>query len=292
MGNMGTAAGGFREGVEVIRSGVIGDIREVHVWTNRPGTPGGKPFFWNQGMEKPLERRDVPKTMAWDLWLGPAPERAYNPGYAPFAWRGWWDFGTGALGDMACHTMNLAYMALELGAPTSVEAETDQRVNNQSPPYGAMVTYEFPARGKRPPVRLRWYEVRKPARELFHGREIVGSGSLFVGSKGTLYSPSDYGSSYRLLPEKNFEGYKPPQPTLPRHREGHHAEWIRACKGGTPAMSNFVDYAGHLTEMVLLGNVAIRAGKRVVWDPVNLRARDLATADQYIRREYRKGWTF
>jgi predicted dehydrogenase len=284
MGNMGTAGGGFRTGVEIIRSGAIGDIREVHVWTNRPG------MWWNQGMAKPLDRQPVPKTMAWDLWLGPAPERPYNSGYAPFAWRGWWDFGTGAVGDMGCHTMNLAYMSLELGAPTSVVAETDQPVNNQSPPRGLMVTYEFPARGKKPAVRLKWYEVRRPPADLLLGEKPGGSGSLFVGSRGTLYSPDDYGEQHILLPRKNFEGYKPPQPTLPRS-PGHHAEWIRACKGGAPAMSNFVDYASQLTETILLGNVAIRVGKRIDWDPVNLRARDLSAADQYIHREYRKGWT-
>jgi predicted dehydrogenase len=283
MGNMGTAGNAFREGVEVIRSGAIGDVREVHVWTNRP--------IWPQGMTKPAARQDVPKTLAWDLWLGPAPERPYSSDYVPFKWRGWWDFGTGALGDMACHTMNQAYMALELGAPTSVVAETDQPVNNQSPPHGLMVTYEFPARGKRPPVRLKWYEVRRPRAELLQGEKPVASGCLVVGSRGTFYSPSDYGGSYVLLPRKNFEGYKPPQPTLPRSPDGHHAEWIRACKGGAPAMANF-NYAGPLTEMVLLGNVAIRAGKRIDWDPVNVRVRDNSSANQYVRREYRKGWTF
>ncbi len=127
--------------------------------------------------------------------------------------------------------------------------------------------------------------------ELFQGQKPVDSGSLFVGSKGTLYSPSDYGSSYRLLPTKNFEGYKPPQPTLARS-PGHHAEWIRACKGGVPAMSNFVDYAAGLTETALLGNLAVRVGKRIDWDSANLRARDLAAADPFIHRAYRKGWTF
>jgi predicted dehydrogenase len=283
MGNMGTAGDKFREGVEVIRSGAIGDVREVHVWTNRP--------IWPQGMTKPAARQDIPKTLAWDLWLGPAPERPYSSDYVPFKWRGWWDFGTGALGDMACHTMNQAYMALELGAPTSVVAETDQPVNNQSPPHGLMVTYEFPARGKRPPVRLKWYEVRRPPAELLQGEKPVASGCLVLGSRGTFYSPSDYGGNYVLLPRKNFEGYKPPQPTLPRAGGGHHAEWIRACKGGAPAMANF-DYAGPLTEMVLLGNVAIRAGKRIDWDPANVRVRDNSSANQYVRREYRKGWTF
>jgi len=283
MGNMGISYDSFREGVEVIRSGAIGDVREVHVWTNRP--------IWPQGLTAAAARQEVPKTLAWDLWLGPAPERAYNADYVPFKWRGWWDFGTGALGDMACHTMNLAYRGLELGAPTSVIAETDQPVNNQSPPNGLMVTYEFPARGKKPPVRMKWYERRRPPVELLQGQKPSDSGCLLIGSRGTLYSPSDYGGSYRLLPVKNFEGFKPPEPTMPRVNRAHHAEWIAACKGGAPAMSNFVDYACILTETVLLGNVAIRAGKRIDWDSANLRARDLPAANQYIHREYRKGWT-
>src|SRR5205823_160699 len=163
----------------------------------------------------------------------------------------------------------------------------------ESPPsreVGCTVIYEFPARGKLPPVRLKWYEGAKnlPPRELFHGQRVVDSGALIVGARGILYSPSDYGGSYRLLPMQNFENYQPPKPTLPRS-PGHHAEWIRACKGGPAAMSNF-DYAGPLTEMALLGNVAIRSGERVTWDAVHLRATP-DIAQRYIRREYRQGWT-
>jgi predicted dehydrogenase len=303
MGNQGTARNGLREGAEVIRSGAIGDVREVHIWTNRP--------IWPQGMTKPLAGQPVPKTLNWDLWLGPAPYRDFAPyraadrlpGYVPFAWRGWWDFGTGAIGDMACHTMNLPYMALQLGPPSAVEAETDGALNNQSPPsgsptpdapvHGLTVTYQFPARGKRGPVTMKWYERRRPPAELLQGQKLGGSGMIMIGSKGSMYSPDDYGARYVLLPTKNFEGYKPPQPSIPRAPgENHHAEWLRACKGGPPAMSNLVDYAGLLTEIALLGNVAIRTGKRINWDSTNLRARNLPAADQYIRRQYRKGWTF
>lgn len=285
MGNHGTSYNGLREAVEIVRAGAIGDVREVHVWTDRPGT------FWRQGhANRPKDRPEVPKTLSWDVWLGPAPERPYHSAYHPFAWRGWWDFGTGALGDMGCHIMNMPFLALRLGAPSSVMAEVDGQVNDESPPNGLIVTYEFPARGKLPAVRMKWYEVRRPPNELFHGRPLRSGGSLMVGSRGTLYSQSDYGDNYLLLPEKNFRDFKRPEPTLPRS-PGHHAEWIRACKGGTPAMSNFVDHAGPLTEMVLLGNVAIRVGKRVVWDSERLRATDLAAADRYIHREYRKGWS-
>jgi predicted dehydrogenase len=284
MGNMGTASNGIREAAEIIRSGAIGDVREVHVWTNRPGN------FWRQGHDsRPKARPSVPKSLHWDLWLGPAAERPYHPDYVPFAWRGWWDFGTGGLGDMGCHTMNLAFMALQLGPPSSVVAETDRAVNNESPPNGLMVTYEFPARGARRALTLKWYEVRRPPANLFEGEQVRTSGSLFIGNKGKLYSPDDYGGTYTLLPRNDFRDYRPPQPTIPRS-PGHHAEWIRACKGGAPAMTNFVDYSSLLTEIVLLGNVAIRAGKRVVWDSEKLQAIDLPAANQYIHPPFRKGW--
>jgi predicted dehydrogenase len=287
MGNQGTASNGLRAGAETIRSGAIGNVSEVHVWTDRPG------MYWRQGhAERPKETPPVPKTLDWDLWIGTAPTRPYNPAYVPFAWRGWWDFGTGALGDMGCHIMNLSFMALQLGPPSSVQAvlTTDRPVNNESPPNGLRVTYEFPARGQRPAVRMIWYESSRPAADLFHGQTISAGGSLFVGSKGKLYSRDDYGSNNILLPVENFRDFRAPAPTIPRAQGGHHAEWIRACKGGPPAMSNFTSYSGPLTEMVLLGNVAIRVGKRIVWNSEKLQAVDLAAANQYIRREYRKGW--
>ncbi|MCI0641927.1 MAG: Gfo/Idh/MocA family oxidoreductase [Gemmataceae bacterium] len=286
MGNQGTSNNTLREGVDVIRSGAIGDVREVHVWTNRP--------IWPQNIERPKERQEVPKGLDWDLWLGPAPERPYHRAYVPFAWRGWWDFGTGALGDMACHTMNLANMALSLGPPSAVSADVAHRVNNETAPMGCTVTYEFPDRTvnnrRLPSVRLMWYERRLPEGKLFHGQKPSGSGCLLIGARGTFYTNSDYGGAYRLLPEGDFQGFKAPEPVLPRNTVGHHGEWLRACKGGTPAMSNFVDYAGLFTETVLLGNVAMRVGKRVVWNSEKMQAVDLQEAAQYIRRPYRKGW--
>jgi len=284
MGNQGTATAGLRTAVEIIRAGAIGDVREVHVWTNRP--------IWPQNIPRPKDGQAVPKGLHWDLWLGTAPERPYNQAYVPFAWRGWWDFGTGALGDMACHTMNLPYMALQLGAPTSVVADLAPGGNAhiaETAPMGCTVTYEFPARGNLPACRFLWYERRQPPGELFQGQKPSGSGCLMIGAKGTLYSPSDYGGSYVLLPQANFANYQPPKPTLPRS-PGHHAEWVRACKGGPAAMSNF-DYAGPFTEMVLLGNVAIRVGKRVEWNSDKLEVTNISEANRFIRREYRKGWS-
>jgi predicted dehydrogenase len=285
MGNQGTSLDGFRTGVEVVRSGAIGDVREVHVWTDRPGN------YWPQGMNAFPKEEQVPRGLHWDLWLGTAPVRAYNRAFHPSAWRGYWDFGTGALGDMGCHTINLPFMALRLGAPSAVAVETDQPINNVSPPNGCRVAYEFPARNQLPACRLYWYEVRRPSRDLFRGQNPTSSGCLLIGSKGTLFSPSATGDVYRLLPEADFKGYQPPKPTLPRVGGLHHQEWIRACKGGPPAMSSFVDYSGSFTEMVLLGNVAMRVGKRIVWDADKLRCTGTPGADPYIRRTYRKGWT-
>ncbi len=186
--------------------------------------------------------------------------------------------------------MNLPWMALQLTAPTSVQAELDRPNNDESPPNGLRVTYEFPARGKRPPVRMIWYESSRPPTALFQGLTISSGGSLFIGTRGKLFSRSDYGGTNTILTTADsFRDYRPPTTTIPRS-PGQHAEWIRACKGGPAAMSNFTDYAGPLTEMVLLGNVAIRVGKRVVWNSEKLQAVDLPAADRYIRREYRKGW--
>lgn len=295
MGNQGTASGGgenpndrsgLRTGVEVIRSGAIGDVTEVHCWTNRPGT------FWPQPGRRPKQTPDVPATLDWDLWLGPAPRRPYHGDYVPFKWRGWWDFGTGALGDMGCHVMNLAFMALRLGAPSTVEASIDGTLNDECPPNGCTVTYEFPARGNMPACKLYWYEVRRPPREIIDrlgGAQLTAGGAIFVGSRGTLYQRGDYGDNWALLPTEQFREFRNPERTLPR-TTGHHAEWIRACKGmGTP-MSNFIDHAGPLTEMVLLGNVAIRVGRKFTWDSANLTATDNRDAARFIRREYREGW--
>jgi predicted dehydrogenase len=299
MGNQGTSNNGLRYGVEIMRSGAIGEVREVHVWTNRP--------IWPQNVNRPAARQEPPKTLNWDLWLGPAPERPYNgerqankhPTYAPFNWRGWWDFGTGALGDMGCHTMNLPYLGLRLGAPSSISADVQGKVNAETGPEGCTITYEFPARAAEPAregiprpampaCRLMWYERRRPAAELLQGIKPGGSGCLIIGSRGKIYTASDYGDNIQLLPSPDIRDYRLPSPAMPRS-PGHHAEWIRACKGGPPAMSNFVDHSGQLTETVLLGNVAIRVGQRIVWDSAKLQA-NVAAAAQYIRREYRKGW--
>jgi len=281
MGNQGTADSGLREAVEVVRSGAIGQVYEIHIWSNRP--------VWPQGLERPKETPPVPPELHWDLWLGPAPTRPYHPSYQPFNWRGWKDFGTGALGDMGCHTVNMPFMALDLRNPVAVEAEVFG-MTAETFPKQSVVRYSFPARGNLRALRLTWYDGGlKPPVELLEGRDMPESGLIMLGEAGRFFSAGDYCGRYELLPAERFADYKKPEPSLPRS-PGHHAEWIRACKGGEPAMSNF-DYASALTETVLLGNLAILTGEPIYWDAEGMRAVNCPKADRFINRPYRKGWT-
>ncbi len=308
MGNQGSATSGLRRAVEVIQAGVIGPVRQVHVWSNRP--------IWPQGIEKPLDPQPVPDHLKWDLWLGGASERPYNEGYCPFKWRGWWDFGTGALGDMACHTANMPFRALKLGYPTVIEAESSG-VNPFTAPKSSKIRFEFPARENMPPLSFFWYDggqkppadvtegmnlasvkggkKRKKQEELKPG-DIPGSGCLVVGDGGVLFSPDDYGSAFKLFPDEDFAEYKGPAETLPRNPEGdkdtdraQHQEWVAACKGGPKPYSSF-DFAAFLTETILLGNLALRTGKKLEWDGPNMKATNCPEADQFVRIQYRKGW--
>lgn len=293
MGNQGTASDGFRRAVDIVRSGVIGHVRDVHVWTDRP--------IWPQAPDivaRPAQTQPIPPHVHWDLWLGPAPQRPYHDGtYHDFKWRGWWDFGTGALGDMGCHTVNLAFMALQLTYPMSVTAESGE-LNPETYPGWAVVHYKFPARSSLPAVRLTWYEGKHhgqrvlPPAELAGVKELSASGSLLVGDRGTLYSPSDYGDVYRLLPEKQFQDDKIQSPGLALNGLGDlgmKIEWIKAIRGGPPALSSF-DYAGLLTETILLGNVAIRARAPLEWDGPGMRITNHPEMNRLLRREYRAGW--
>jgi len=285
MGNQGHSSEGARLICEWIWDGAIGHVRQVHAWTDRPG---GR---WPQGVGRPEKIDKVPSTLAWDFWLGPAPWRPYNKVYVPFKWRGWWDFGTGALGDMGCHIIDPAFWALKLTAPTSVEAISTP-VNDETAPVVSKVDYEFPARGDMPPVKLSWYdgELRPTNPEVLEPGRRMGSdngGTLFVGDKGMLVCGC-YGKSPRLIPETKMKEYNRPSKSIPRV-EGHHQDWLQACKGGTPPCSNF-DYAGPLTETVLLGNVAIRTGRMIYWDPQNMKITNIPEANKYLRREYRSGW--
>ena len=292
MGNQGMAFEGNRLINEWIWDGAIGQVREVHAWSDRP-THEGK-LFWAQGVDRPKDTPPVPETMDWDLWLGPAPYRPYNPAYAPFAWRGWWDFGSGGLGDMGIHNLAPVWSALKLGAPISVNASSTL-FNNETLPLASTVHYEFPARGDMAPVTLHWYDggmipPRPP--ELEDSRELSREdGLLFVGDKGTMYVEGWGGNSPRLIPESKMKAYKLPPKTLPRSI-GHHAEWIKACKEGTPTRSNFAEFAGPLTEAVLLGTVCVRCGgRKLLWDSKSFKVTNVPEANQYLHYEYRKGWT-
>lgn len=293
MGNQGTALDNFRTSVELLRSGALGTVKEVHVWTNRPVWPQS-PTITKQPKPAP-----IPRHVHWDLFLGPAPTRLFAEGYHPFKWRGWWDFGTGALGDMACHTANMPYMGLELGLPTSISAECEP-LNPETYPGWARVAFEFPAKGKRPAIKFFWYEGKKdgekvlPPLELFQGKKPSGSASLIVAEKATLYSPDDYGAQRDLLGE-GAKDIKMPEKTLKRrggnNDEQQKREWVEAIKAGDPklALSNF-DYAALLTEAILLGNAAMRAGKKLEYDGEKGRFTNASDADKYLSREYRTGW--
>ena len=281
MGNQGTANHGLREAVEVVRSGALGDVYEAHVWTDRP--------IWPQGIERPTETPPTPDNLHWDLWLGPAPERPYHSAYQPFRWRGWIDFGTGALGDMGCHNVNMAFMGLDMRNPLSVEAEV-HGLTKESYPTSSIVSYLFGERGGMRSLRFKWYDGGlKPSAEKALGRDLPDNGFIIIGDKGRLFSGDAYGGSYILLPQEKFADFKKPEPTLPRS-PGHHTEWIEACKGGKPAMSNF-EYAVPLTETILLGNLAILTGEPIYWDAENMRAINCPKADRLINRPYRKGWS-
>ena len=284
LGNQGQAWEETRLVCEFIWDDAIGPVREVHSWCNRPISP--------RGIDRPKEEPPVPEGLSWDLWLGTAQKRPYHPCYLPFSWRGWWDFGTGVLGDIGCHQFVSIFRALKLGYPTSVEACTSG-VNSETAPLASMVRYEFPSRGDMPPVKLTWYDgglmPPRPA-ELEDGRRFGNvDDNLYVGDKGKMLS-------HRLIPESRSKEYGKPPKVLPRS-PGHHREWIRACKGGPPAGSNF-EASGPMAEVVLLGNIAVRMGQqlyekglKLYYDGPNMRITNMPEANNYIRREYRKGWT-
>ncbi|MCP4891289.1 MAG: Gfo/Idh/MocA family oxidoreductase [Planctomycetaceae bacterium] len=274
MGTQIHAGNNYRRVVEIIRSGAIGDVQEVHVWVGK-GWGGG---------ERPTETQEPPANLNWDLWLGPAPYRPYAAGrYHPAQWRRWWDFGQGTLGDMGCHYMDLPFWALDLRHPISCEAEGPE-VHPETCPLGLKVHYKFPARGKMPALDLTWYDGNMTPRKVA-GETVPGSGVMFVGTEGHMFA--DY-NKYRLFPRDKYAKYEPPAKSIP-DSIGHHAEWIKACKDGSETTCNF-NYSGALTETVLLGNVAYRSGQKIDWDAENLRVTNSDKANDLIRKTYRKGW--
>ncbi|MBN2270227.1 MAG: Gfo/Idh/MocA family oxidoreductase [Sedimentisphaerales bacterium] len=286
MGNHGHSSETIRLTCEWIWDGAIGDIREVHAWSQTGLDWGGF------RMQRPDERQPIPAGMDWDLWIGPAPKRPYHIAYAPYSWRGWWDFGTGAIGDMACHNMDPAFWALKLGYPYSAEGSATN-INDETTPFGSIVHYEFDARGDMPPVKLTWYSGGlMPPRpdELEPGRQLAGGGNgiLFIGDKGKIMAEG-WGGSPRIIPENKMQQYKRPSKILERSN-GHHRDWVDACKGGKQPHGGF-DYSGPMTEVILLGNVALRTGEKLTWNGKDMKATNCPSADKYIKPEFHNGWT-
>lgn len=316
MGNQGSGLSGLRRAVELVRGGIIGDVTEAHVWTNRPFK------YWKQSpdvISRPAESA-VPAHVHWDEWLGAAPFRPYavrddksakggkKPAYHPHDWRGYWDFGTGALGDMACHTANMPFRALELDAPIAVTAQA-AAINAETYPAWAHITYHFATRGDKPAVALHWYEGARdgsrilPPAELLTkvlrtGETAADSGSFLIGTKGILYSPNDYGGQFRLSPERDFmevQTVRPEKgpPGVEKDQDLYQKrEWVEAIRAGKPnlAASNF-EFAGRLTETMLLGNIAVRfAGQKLTWDAVTMKFSNSAPATALVSKTYRKGW--
>lgn len=273
MGTQIHAGKNYRRVVELVQSGAIGPVEEVHVWASGAGK-------WPKG---PAE---LPSHLHYDLWLGPVPERPYNPEYLPLNWRYWWAFGGGTLADFGCHFMDLPHWALDLRYASVCEPVDGPAVDENVPPRALVVRYQYPARGDKPPVKLTWYHGGKRPEMLTPEQATKWkSGVLFIGKKGMLLANYE---NHVLLPEKDFEGFARPAPFI-KDSVGHHLEWIEACKTGGPTTCNF-DYSGALAETVLLGNVVYRVGKKLEWDAKKVRATNCAEADQFIQHHYRKGW--
>lgn len=310
MGNQGSSEDGLRRAVEVVQSGVIGPVKQIHVWTNRP--------IWPQGITRPPGEDPVPDDFKWDLWLGPAPMRPFKKDvYHPFKWRGWFEFGTGAMGDMACHTANMPFRAAKLGYPRLVELVDHSDLNPDTFPKTARIRFVFPPREGLPETEFFWYDgnpkdtsctpLRPPADLTQDIKEMLdnvpSSGCLLIGNKGQLFSPDDYGARFfiKLKDDKEFingndhEAAKNVPVALPRNTLAtngdakQHLEWIAACKGGPTPYSNF-DVAAYLTEIILLGAVALRVGKKLEWDGPNMRATNAPEAAQFVKRIYREGF--
>jgi len=311
MGNQGHSMDDARKAIEYVQGGYIGEVKEVHVWTNRPYA------YWPQGVPRPAPSTTkpedlgwssrgvaerlaaamaapnypVPEGLAWDLFLGVGPDIPYHPIYHPFNWRGWVDWGQGALGDMGAHLIDHPFWSLELGMPTSIETVSTP-FNGASYPTATMTHYQFAARGAKPAVTLTWYDGGfMPSRpeELGETKLDPGGGVLYIGSKGKLLHDT-YGLNPRLLPQSLHDSVGTPKQTLPRIATSHEMNWVEAAKGKAPASSPF-EYAARLTETMLLGVVSLRAGTKIHYDAANMRITNSDKANDFLRREYRSGWT-
>jgi predicted dehydrogenase len=283
MGNQLHSNEGIRETCEWIWNGAIGAVREVHAWVETRR--------WNPTLTgRPKETPPIPPGVNWDLWLGPRESRPFHPAYTPVAWRDFWAFGSGALGDFGCHDLDAAVWALDLHEPTSVEAKPVGKMDADITPHGEICYFNFPARGNKPPVKVTWYDgglMPPRPEELGPDEALPNRGVLFVGDKGLVLC-AGAGGKPRLLPASKMDAYKIPAPTLPRSK-GHHRDWVDAIKGGAPASSNF-EYGARLTEIALLGVLSLRTGRKIYWDAAKMEAKHLPKADEIIKEQYRKGW--
>ena len=292
MGNQGNSGEGVRQICEWIWDGAIGDVREVHAWTDRP--------VWPQGLAVPTDKPAIPDSFDWDLWLGPAQYRDYHPTYHPWNWRAWVDFGTGSLGDMACHILDPVFWALKLKYATSVQgsycnpmSERWKRLKvSASYPLGSMIHLEYPARESMPEVKIHWYDgglLPERPDELEEGRSMGTNGVIFVGDKGKLMCGS-YGSSPQIIPYSEMKKYKRPEKTIPRIETSHEMEWVNAIKEGRKPVDNF-DYSGPLTEMVLMGNLCMFApNEKLLWDGEKMEVTNKPELNNYVNPPYREGW--
>ena len=286
MGNFGQAGEEPRLVAEMIRAGAIGSLKEVHAWSNR------NPDISQRGVARPKETPPCPAYLDWDLWLGPAPARPYHPCYHPFAWRGWWDFGTGVLGDIGCHELSAIFKAMKLGHPVSVEAcstnwQRPREISRETAPLASITHYKFAPSDTHGPLSIFWYDggMRPPRPDGLGPEEkfAEGDGTMYVGDKGIMLRD-------RLIPESKMKEFVRPPQTLPRS-PGHWKEFLDACRGGKPAGSNFADHAAHLAEVVLLGNIAIRMNQKLEWDATNLKFPHCPEAEKFVNPPYRDGFT-
>jgi hypothetical protein len=288
MGNQGHAGVHWRRIYEIVNHGVLGDITEIHTWTNRP--------VWPQGMDRPQGEDPIPANLDWEAWIGSAPMRPFKEGaYHPFVWRGWWDFGAGALGDMACHTMDGTFWSLDPGHPTSVEPLQVNGATSEAFPNTSVTRWNFPARNGRPGFQQYWYDgglfPEKPA-DMPADQNLPGTGNLYIGTNGTMVIPGDYGENPSIY--KEGEVVEPGElPELLPRSPGHFEEWVAACKGqpGIGPQSNFT-YAGPMTETILLGCVAQRVNQPLEWDGENMRFTNLDEANAFLGGDFREGWAF
>ena len=291
MGTQGHSGEGLRLICEWIWAGLIGEVREVDAWCGLTYYPWGHAGWSSKWSQRPQETPELPAGLNWDLWIGPAPMRPYHRAYHPATWRCWWDFGSGMMGDRGAHTLDPVFSALKLGAPTSIDATTCGNTPEVHP-LSAIVTYKFPGREDMPPVKVTWYEGTRPPHpdDLEDGRKLPHEGgALFKGTDGSIVA-GVYGQNPQIIPEARMRDATLPEKTIPRVGTSHEQDWVRACKTGQPAGTDFA-YAGPLAEACCLGNVAQRVDTRIEWDAANLKVTNLPEANIFVRTEYREGWS-